>query len=147
MYLVVIKYLCKTFREKEVRPLSGRSDKHGSRPNSGRNATVIQTSITPVKVSRKDLRLIPDQEISVRRSNLSSSHHSVSSPPPQGKKPMVVMKYVCWTANYSIPAYAYPMLVYLHVCLQNGLKIIWLHGPHDKVDLLLGYSWHVWLKL
>ncbi|KAK3104146.1 hypothetical protein FSP39_024813, partial [Pinctada imbricata] len=70
-------------REREGRPLSGRSERHGSRPSSSRNATVIQTSITPVKVSRKDLRLIPDQEISVRRSNLTSSHQSISSQPPQ----------------------------------------------------------------
>ncbi|XP_078332437.1 kinesin-like protein KIF27 isoform X3 [Crassostrea virginica] len=67
-------------RERESRPLSGRSD--SSRPNSARNAVVTHTSITPVKISRNNLRLMSEKEVSVRRSNLSSSQQSVGSPPP-----------------------------------------------------------------
>lgn len=67
-------------RERESRPLSGRSD--SSRPNSARNAVVTHTSITPVKISRNNLRLMSEKEVSVRRSNLSTSQQSVGSPPP-----------------------------------------------------------------
>ena len=37
---------------------------------------------TPVKISRKDLRVMSEEEVSLRRSNMS---HSVSSPPPKGQ--------------------------------------------------------------
>ncbi|XP_048780280.1 kinesin-like protein KIF27 isoform X2 [Ostrea edulis] len=69
-------------RERENRPLSGRSEGHGSRPNSARNAIVTHTSITPVKISRNNLRLMSEKEVSVRRSNLSTSQQSMGSPPP-----------------------------------------------------------------
>ncbi|XP_061178029.1 kinesin-like protein KIF27 isoform X2 [Saccostrea echinata] len=69
-------------REREIRPLSGRSEGHGSRPSSARNAVVTHTSITPVKISRNNLRLMTEKEVSVRRSNLSTSQQSVGSPPP-----------------------------------------------------------------
>ncbi|KAJ8298884.1 hypothetical protein KUTeg_022944 [Tegillarca granosa] len=61
------------------RPLSARSEmQQVSRPSSNRSVT--QTSITPVKISRRDLRLMSDVEVSMRRSNAS---HGVSSPQPQ----------------------------------------------------------------
>lgn len=69
------------YRDRESRPLSARSEKQQqiSRPSSNRSVT--QTSITPVKISRRDLRLMSDVEVSMRRSNAS---HGVSSPQPQG---------------------------------------------------------------
>ncbi|KAJ8298888.1 hypothetical protein KUTeg_022948 [Tegillarca granosa] len=65
--------------DRASRPLSARSEmQQVSRPSSNRSVT--QTSITPVKISRRDLRLMSDVEVSMRRSNAS---HGVSSPQPQ----------------------------------------------------------------
>ncbi|XP_052067157.1 kinesin-like protein KIF27 isoform X4 [Mytilus californianus] len=68
---------------REPRLLSARSEKQNSRPSSAKSGANVSTTVTPVKLSRKDLRQIPDTELALRRSNLSQGRHSIGSPPPQ----------------------------------------------------------------
>ncbi|CAG2234318.1 KIF27 [Mytilus edulis] len=68
---------------REPRLLSARSEKHNSRPSSAKSGANVSTTVTPVKLSRKDLRQIPDTELALRRSNMSHGRHSIGSPPPQ----------------------------------------------------------------
>ncbi|VDI28294.1 kinesin family member 4/21/27 [Mytilus galloprovincialis] len=68
---------------REPRLLSARSEKQNSRPSSAKSGANVSTTVTPVKLSRKDLRQIPDTELALRRSNMSHGRHSIGSPPPQ----------------------------------------------------------------
>ncbi|XP_033751505.1 LOW QUALITY PROTEIN: kinesin-like protein KIF27 [Pecten maximus] len=55
---------------------SHQGEKSSSRPNSARSASHIPANATPVKISRKDLRLMSETEVKLRRSNLSHSGSS-----------------------------------------------------------------------
>lgn len=55
---------------------SHHGEKSSSRPNSARSVPHIPANATPVKISRKDLRLMSDTEVKLRRSNLSHSGSS-----------------------------------------------------------------------
>ncbi|KAH3886114.1 hypothetical protein DPMN_010115 [Dreissena polymorpha] len=63
----------------------------GTRPSSGKPGHHVSTNITPVKISRKDLRLMSEEEIKLRRSNLKESQADNQSPhdslDPGGKNP------------------------------------------------------------
>ncbi|XP_021353306.1 kinesin-like protein KIF27 [Mizuhopecten yessoensis] len=52
---------------------SHQGEKSSSRPNSARSVPHIPANATPVKISRKDLRLMSETEVKLRRSNLSHS--------------------------------------------------------------------------
>ncbi|KAL5007730.1 hypothetical protein ScPMuIL_016536 [Solemya velum] len=66
-------------RERDPVPHAPNTDPpYGSRPNSARSAS-YSARITPVKISRKDLRIMSEEEVLIRRSNMK---HSVTSPPP-----------------------------------------------------------------
>jgi hypothetical protein len=69
---------------RESRLLSARGERQNSRPSSAKSGANVSTTVTPVKLSRRDLRQIPDSELALRRSNMSQGRHSVGSPPPQG---------------------------------------------------------------
>ncbi|XP_045174185.2 kinesin-like protein KIF27 isoform X3 [Mercenaria mercenaria] len=68
-----------------------RSKEDGNRPSSGKIGHHLSSNVTPVKISRKDLRLMSEEEIKMRRSNLKDSHAEQQSPhdslDPGGKNP------------------------------------------------------------
>ena len=68
------------FRSRDVRNSSERLRDEGSRPTSAKTSQP-PSGVTPVKISRKDLRLMSEAEVHMRRSNLKESVHS---PQPQG---------------------------------------------------------------
>jgi len=66
--------------EDRLRDDGSRSQDEGRRPSSGRIPHHLPANLTPVKKSRKDLRLMSDDEIKLRRSNLKDSQAEPQSP-------------------------------------------------------------------
>ncbi|XP_052800422.1 kinesin-like protein KIF27 isoform X2 [Mya arenaria] len=52
----------------------------GVRPGSGKPSHHLPSNVTPVKISRKDLRLMSEEEIKLRRSHLKESQTEAQSP-------------------------------------------------------------------
>lgn len=66
-----------------LRDDGGRLDRpkdDGTRPSSGKVGHHLSTNVTPVKVSRKDLRPMSEEEIKMRRSNLKESQTELPLP-------------------------------------------------------------------
>ncbi|KAL4224634.1 Kinesin-like protein kif27 [Mactra antiquata] len=76
-------------RSRDHRTSVDRLREDGTRPSSGKSSHHLSTNVTPVKISRKDLRLMSEEEIKLRRSNLKESHTESphDSLDPGGKNP------------------------------------------------------------
>lgn len=74
-------------RSREQRSSNDRLRENGTRPkdelnrpSSGKVAHHLTSNITPIKISRKDLRLMSGEEVEMRKSNLKDSQAELQSP-------------------------------------------------------------------